>query len=358
VTHIDNHSPFPVELFSFPDQQGQEALVLVIAATFDGSSGELEPAAKQSPVQAADEHFGEPALTSVRREADVAVEKPFVDIIINGSAYAPNGRPVPQVVVELHVSDIHKHLVVSGDRCRGPLGIVSPAEPFVTMPIIYERAFGGSSGDEVEGKKYVHFRYNPVGLGFRNLRSRLPEITTEVPNVEYATGARADVPAGFGVISRGWSPRLEYAGTYDQQWLEHQWPLLPHDFDVRHYQAAPADQQSGQICGGEPVRLVGLTPEGTWDFSLPELIVPASLIFDGYVEEARPKLDTIVINAAARTVHMSLRLRISLARVGKQLREICLGELSGGYISAKAKRKKYIDFRGHVSTGPRLAGRQ
>jgi len=37
-------------------------------------------------------------------------------------------------------------------------------------------------------------------------------------------------------------------------------------FDPRFEQAAPADQQSRVIQGGEEVRLVNLTPDGECDF--------------------------------------------------------------------------------------------
>ena len=340
MAHIDNHSPFPAELFSFPDLQGQEVLVLVVSVTFDASHGELTPADKQSPIQVADRHFGKPELTSVRREAEVAVEKPFVDVIVNGSAHAPNDRPKERVVVELQVADIHKRLSVTGDRYRGPLGIVTPPEHFVTMPIVYERAYGGTSAEG--DKSYACFRSNPVGVGFRNLRSRLPDVATDLPNIENL-GRDQETVAGFGAVSRGWSPRLEYAGTYDREWKENQWPLLPHDFDVRHYQAAPADQQSVQIVGGEPVRLVNLTPEGVWDFFLPQVHLPAKLIFDNHAEEALPRLDTIVIEPDERRVYVSLRLKIPVQR-NLHLREVSVGDVPNGYVLARVKRKIFLDF--------------
>ena len=47
----------------------------------------------------------------------------------------------------------------------------------------------------------------------------------------------------FGPVGRGWHPRLGYAGTYDQNWLDNVFPFLPADFRDDYYQAAPADQQ-------------------------------------------------------------------------------------------------------------------
>jgi hypothetical protein len=342
MVHVNNHSPFPAELFSFPDQDGQEMLVLVVSATFEGCQSDLKPADKQAPVQVADEHFGKPEITSVRREADVAVTKSLVDLVVNGTAYAPDGRPAQRVAVELQVADIQKRLFVYGDRFHTPLGTLTPAEPFVTMPIVYERAFGGSSA-EGDDRKYIRFRGNPVGLGFRSLHSRVPGITTHAPNIEDANGTSHEVPAGFGFVSRGWSPRLEYAGTYDQGWIDTQWPLPPNDFDVRHYQGAPADQQSEQISGGERIRLVNLTPDGVWEFLLPQIDLQSRLIFADHSKDVFPKLDTVVIEPDTRRIYMSLRLKIPLLR-NVHLREVCIGEVSGGYVLSRVRRKAFFDF--------------
>ncbi|HAQ24498.1 MAG TPA: hypothetical protein DCQ80_00760 [Pseudomonas sp.] len=50
-------------------------------------------------------------------------------------------------------------------------------------------------------------------------------------------------PAGFGIRGRAWAPRLQTAGTYDRQWLDARWPLLPRDFDFAYWNGAPEDQQ-------------------------------------------------------------------------------------------------------------------
>src|SRR5688572_2246977 len=170
MAQITNHTPFSTEILVFPDASGQEISLLVISACFTkDSNGLLVPAKTQRPVQVANEHFGDPASTSVRHEADVALCKPFVDVIINGSAYAPGGEPARSVVVELHVADIHKKLRVKGDRRRmwALLGAMSRPRPFLKMPIIYERAYGGTDARSSDPKRHKVHRGNPVGVGFR-----------------------------------------------------------------------------------------------------------------------------------------------------------------------------------------------
>lgn len=40
-------------------------------------------------------------------------------------------------------------------------------------------------------------------------------------------------------MGRSWQPRLRYAGTYDQHWMDERLPFLPEDFDLRYFQSAP-----------------------------------------------------------------------------------------------------------------------
>ena len=47
----------------------------------------------------------------------------------------------------------------------------------------------------------------------------------------------------FGPMGRGWPGRIEYGGTYDQNWIDNIFPFLPPDFDDRYFQMAPPDQQ-------------------------------------------------------------------------------------------------------------------
>jgi hypothetical protein len=65
-----------------------------------------------------------------------------------------------------------------------------------------------------------------------------------------------------------------YAGTYDERWLQTRQPLLPDDFDDRHFQCAPVDQQAPSFLrGGEPVVCHHLTPDGELRFALPKVFL-------------------------------------------------------------------------------------
>lgn len=339
---LDNRTPFAAESFVIPDPKGQELLLLVMSATFEAAPGRaLDVAEVQSPIHAADEHRCDPAFSSTVHESVIALHKPFVDVLVNAHAHAPAGRPVEQAPVRLTIGDIDKILVVTGDR-RRRLGIASAPRPFVRMPIIWERAFGGTSGN---GK--VELR-NPIGVGFGGAKSQDPEVETEVPNVESLQEVRsgATVPVGFGAIGRGWKPRIDFAGTYDQRWLETQWPLLPTDFDPRHYQAAPTDQQSRVIRGGENAALVNMTPDGVWRFRLPRLDIPAHLLYEDRQAIQPMRLDTVLLEPDDRRVTMIARAVVQTIRNTGELRQVVFGHVRAGWLRSIARRKRYIGSDG------------
>lgn len=93
------------------------------------------------------------------------------EVILLGAAYAPGGRPVRSMRVALTVGTERRELAVFGDRVweTGLWGQrVSEAEPFVRMPLTYERAFGGRCSVHVDRGAVVSVCHplNALGLGF------------------------------------------------------------------------------------------------------------------------------------------------------------------------------------------------
>lgn len=355
-TLLNNRTSFSAEKFIIPDQNGQEVLLVVVMATFEAvtPTSPLQLVPEQIQVRPIDEHYGGPADSSVQYEGNLSLEKPFVDILINAHAYAPKGKASRKVNVEVKVGDIHKSLLVQGDR-RWTFGLFgrSPSKPkkFLKIPIIYERAFGGVDISSRNPKKRRTEPRNPIGVGFRGTPSHDPNIHIEVPNVEYprermSSRRNRPRPAGLGAISRSWKPRIDYAGTYDDTWLNEHWPLLPLDFDPRHNQSAPVDQQSRTIQGGETVQLLNLTPEGSWTFKLPTLDIPVHLLYDSHRNQSKLRMDTVLIEPDIYRVTLTSRLKLVLPRNQDLLREIVLGHQNRAWLRAKIKRKKYLDWQG------------
>src|SRR5207247_3801921 len=109
---------------------------------------------KQLPVTLADEYYGEPGKTSIKNPSNVSLTKPATDVLLLGTAYPPRGRPVTHMDVSLTAGSLRKTIRVFGDRVwekRGVLPSMSNPMPFATMPLVWERAYGGM---ESEGREF------------------------------------------------------------------------------------------------------------------------------------------------------------------------------------------------------------
>src|ERR1051325_72595 len=141
---LTNHTSFDVRMFGGLDPNSRQHTVLVVSAAFLAMPGEpLRLADEPVAVAETDVFYGDPTSSSVRYEGEIAWEKPFVDVIVNGHAFAPHGKKTERVLVEVRVGDVHKRLLVYGDRRWRPDGAPGSPQPFERMPIVYERAYGG-----------------------------------------------------------------------------------------------------------------------------------------------------------------------------------------------------------------------
>ena len=81
------------------------------------------------------------------------IGKAGTDVLLIGSAWAPDKRPVTRMQVGMSVGGPQKTILVTGDRVWRD-GQPSDPQPFESMPLVWERAFGGvhRSGDKVAGR--------------------------------------------------------------------------------------------------------------------------------------------------------------------------------------------------------------
>lgn len=234
------------------DVGGRERVVVAVKGTFTIPDDESPPelADEQVPLVMADEFTGEPGFSATLYEADYAPQKPMCDVVVNGSAHAAGGRPAYQVMVGLRVGAIEKFFNVVGDRVWEDRSLgpePSRHEPFTEKPITYDRAWGGVDRDVDDPDNAKALMANPVGVGYYPLSVGDALVGRPLPNTEALhdpiNGAKGKhPPMSLGAIGRHFEPRLEYAGTYDEEWLENVFPFLPEDFDPRYHQCAPADQ--------------------------------------------------------------------------------------------------------------------
>jgi hypothetical protein len=303
---IENRSPFAFQASFATDEDARPLLVPIVRATYAiQPDGTLRLADKQLPVNLAGECRGDPADSSYKYEPEFAFFKPATDVILIGSAHAQKVG-CTWVDVRLCVGSFEKRVSVFGDRYwLKSLGIafMSSPEPFESIPLIYERAFGGWDSSNPDPEKHTYELRNPVGIGFCGKHGRFEE-GLRLPNLEdpqcpIMSWADAPPPAGFGFTSPNWQPRAGFAGTYDDAWARDRMPLLPKDFDRRFFNAAsPGLIAPGYLDGDEPVLLENVSPNARLAFSLPGVPPPCCRIQlkDTKDVTLETKLDTVIIN--------------------------------------------------------------
>jgi len=306
MLQLKNATPFAATLFSAPDPEGVDTLFAVVKGTFRLDT--VRPDDEQEPVLLKDRYAGDPAATGIVEPSDVSLSKKGTDVLLLGSACAPRGRTSTEVRVSWRIGSVAREAVVSGDRRWeiGPLGPKpTPPAPFETMPLVWERAFGGIDRAPGDATRVDAEPRNPAGTGFRLRVGGSPVAGTLLPNVEHPServrspGDRP-APCGFGPVAPHWLPRRAWAGTYDEAWVRTRAPYLPADFDARFLQCAPEEQVvPGFLKGGEPVRLEGLSPAGPLSFALPSLRVSVTFRLDTGQETRPAPLDTVLLKPDA-----------------------------------------------------------
>lgn len=301
---IVKDTPFEFGFIPWQVRPPAWSLVIVVKGTYTAVDNAVcVDAPAQRPVHGAI-HWDDDPAASLRFDTDFAIFKPRAECLLAGTAHAPRGAPAAAVEVSFRVGGVYKSLLVAGDRATDE---ASPT-PFASMPLRWERAYGGAK-----------LLANPVGVGIDLVDTpagrRRPRPNLENP---HHTTDR-DEPWGAFPLAMHWSPRCALTGTYDDRWFRTRWPWLPDDLDWRFYNAAPLDQQiEGYWRGDEEVGWQHLHPERTRIRSrLPgETARCFALLRRGEVEEFREVLlrfDTVVIDGDEDAVLCSWRGALEVA---------------------------------------------
>lgn len=273
MLQLKNNTPFAAAFTLFPNEQGVDTLYTMVKATFKiGQQWTLVE--KQLEPQKEDVFWGEPGQSSLRFASDFHTGKASTDILMTGSACAPENQSVRQMDVSLSVGSVSKKIRVFGDR-QWNQGLITSPQPFTVMPLVYERAFGGV--DIVEDQVRSAEARNPVGTGFAGKKSQSEMNGIALPNLECPDQLiqyhdDLPVPACFGPIAPHWQPRAASAGTYDELWQTTRAPYLPEDYHPRFMNVAHPDLICANFLkGGEAVKITGMHPLGELNFNLPIL---------------------------------------------------------------------------------------
>ncbi len=331
---LDNKTDFAVHPQLLVDRDG-EKLVAIVKASFElqeDGGFELSPPERARGVRFADLPWEEDRPESIAYPADVCLFKPATDVIFVARACAPSGRAVPSFDVRVEIGPLRKSLVVFGRRLwvdKGA-GLTAPA-PIEEIDMRYDHAWGGR--DDEDPAALVEEPRNPIGTGVTRAPASLthqPAPSIEDPAYPIRTAKTAPPPAGIGVVGRHWEPRRRYAGTYDATWRELRAPLLPEDFDPRYNLcASPGLIADPPLAGGEPVRVLNLTPDGALSFELPRVQVEIEFqVKDRAPVGFAPHLDTVLVDLYATgpqkpvAVEMVWRAHVKAPRRMKDARVI------------------------------------
>ncbi len=204
---------------------------------------------------------GGPARTTgAWAPSDLVPLLPRADVTFVGHAYAPARTGARTVRARLALSRprtpgagpqdgpllLEKSLDVVGTRTATAAWPNPPAALFTRMPLVYERAFGGSGHHS-----------NPIGTGAESdQRGRV-----HLPNVVHPAHTAVPVePAGFAPVPMSWPLRTRLLpGLGDI--LRSPVASLPDGVDLGHFHAAPFDQRIEFLRGDEWIILDKLNPK-------------------------------------------------------------------------------------------------
>lgn len=273
------------------DSEGESAALAWSFRTAPGEAGGLQLVLCGSLLVS---HTPAPPVrveTGRRAAHRVAPRKAAGDLLVLGHAWPARTAETPRALrIGVAIGEWRKELGVFGDRVWqvAPDGTVaSEPAPFESMPVTYARAFGGPGHSG-----------NPIGRGLGG--ESLPNI--EYPDDPVRSPASRPRPAGFGPLDPFWRPRSDYLGSYDAAWLAERWPAMPADFDPRHWNEAPEDQQFAGFFRGDE-RLSVLNMHKDWPFL--EIVLPGRRarafvqMQDGSFDELPLTLDTIAVDMDA-----------------------------------------------------------
>lgn len=318
MTVIVNQSLYPVQAVERAFWHGNRyhAISAKVTLGFD-EQGRLS-AVQRPPGFAFDEVWRDrPMRSSLLNPGDLIPFKPTTDVLVVGTARPPRGKPTTAWDAGLRMPGREKRLRLYGPRVwRYSLlsgWTLSPPEATTGVALLYENAYGGvadPANDRFEEGEF--YPDNPFGCGFVG-RSR-PDTGREhrAAQIEAWDGAISrfgkDVPVGgVGPVPGFFPSRARHMGTYDAAWEEQHKPNIPLDMDMRYWQCAPEDQQSGRyLREGDALTLEGFCSAGPLTLSMPPFTAMTVAHFqDGHNEAGQLRLDTVQVDLDRR--HLSLR---------------------------------------------------
>ncbi|MFL0809010.1 MAG: DUF2169 domain-containing protein [Agarilytica sp.] len=322
MLQLKNLTPFEADVAVFPDENGEDALFAMVKATFNVGK-EWTLADEQEPLVQVDEYWGDSATSSLKASSDYHIGKSATDVLIMGHACAPNYEPVEQLDVTIQIGSLQNTLRVFGNRAWQNERITHPQQ-FKKMPMVYERAYGGSVLEN--GEQVASEAYNPAGIGFKQEREYLEGLP--LPNIEnpsqlISSQNDSPVPVGTAPTAPFWQNRAAFCGTYDDAWQTERAPFLPEDFNKRFLNCAPPNFiYDGFLQGGESVYINNMHERGPLNFVIPAVKLNAKIQLGEQLHTSGFELETLTLRPNELKATMVWRAKYSPPLSAQQIDEI------------------------------------
>jgi hypothetical protein len=335
-----------IQKIALPGQtpQGGHIFGVLIKRTYDiVPGGRCTRVAADKKLVPGDVHFADPMNSSVRFESDFIPFKLATDVVLNGRAYAPRGQRVTTLTASLIVGQHRKEVLVLGNRVARFNGKLDPVftdpQPFETMDLRYERAYGGVDIYSEQKMQCVYPR-NHLGCGYVVANTKRSVENLALPNIEdpndpltparlcvgdFMKWERQPIPQGFGWTMKMWHPRSSYAGVMpadralEQELRKAYSTLLPTgqrklyeetqlpSMDFRFFSGASIGLILPFLSGAEQVRLLNLDTQGDTQFNLPGERPSIGLDIGQGVHEPEVVLQTVLIRMDDRQLDLVWR---------------------------------------------------
>ena len=279
--------------------------------------------------------------TEERPEPEFFPYKSATDLVVQGAAHAPGERSVPEMIAAVLVGRMRKEIKVIGDRTctyqHGQAPKFSEPEPFTTMPLGYERAYGGKDPSPREktleellavhpgtyprndtGRGYVLANEpdSMEGLALPNLENPRDRLTPNRLVVgDSSNWWKQPLPESFDWTRPHWYPRMVHLGLApeglpsDERLISevkkgylpvgHQRlcanPFTDPHFSLRFTNGAAWDLIFPYLRADEQIKLKGMRPQGDWLVQLPGTAPEMLVRFRGASSRVLPVLHTVLI---------------------------------------------------------------
>ncbi|WP_234892265.1 DUF2169 family type VI secretion system accessory protein [Agrobacterium vitis] len=334
MMHLKTKLPFQHLYFRHWGRDDREMAVLIVKAGLRISDGGIAEnlLSPQPDILLSDLFHGEVNRSALRQESDLAPFKPRTDLTFNAVARSPEEKEIDSWPVSIAVDGRLSHgFHVFGERFWEPQiraakrkWQLSPVMPTTSIPLTYERAYGGVA--PMSDEEHTTHAYNPIGRGL--VSDYLLEMNREVaaPQIALVGEFAAERPTesmtvcGCGPIQKSWLPRLSLAGTFDDAWARERHPRMPLDYDFAYWNAAPLPMQAAPyLIGDETIRLTGFRHDARpYVFQLPGMALGIKIRREGLqdITEHMLNLDTVhcdIADGVQERHTLSMTWRLTLA---------------------------------------------